>query len=122
VDSSLVDDLELLMEKLRQVIHATAEVDDEIASIHCHGLTQRGHTVSHPRYIACCESWIILCGQQAVDRGKQHPQRDAQFRYLYQQVKRCMRAKIPVISVVARAERCLQSRAGAASLHECPWA
>ena len=63
-------------------------------------LSQRGHPVSHPTvHRLLRELDYSLWGNQRSIEGKQHPQRDAQFRYLYQQVKRCMRAKIPVISV-----------------------
>ena len=66
-------------------------------------LSQRGHTVSHPTvHRLLRELDYSLWGNKRSIEGKQHPQRDAQFRYLYQQVKRCMRAKIPVISVDTR--------------------
>jgi hypothetical protein len=63
-------------------------------------LTKRGHSVSHVTvYRLLRESGYSLWGDRRSIEGRQHPQRDAQFRYLYKQVKRCMRAKIPVISV-----------------------
>jgi len=63
-------------------------------------LNDRGHSVSYTtvqRLLRALD--YSLWGDKRSIEGKQHPQRDAQFRYLYQQVKRCLRAKILVISV-----------------------
>ena len=101
VDPSLVDDLELLMGETTagdpmRLLKWTTKSLRSIAK----ELTQRGHTVSHPTvHRLLRELDYSLWGNKRSIEGKQHPQRDAQFRYLYQQVKRCMRAKIPVISV-----------------------
>ncbi len=101
VDPSLVDDLELLMGETTagdpmRLLKWTTKSLRSIAK----ELTQRGHTVSHPTvHRLLRELDYSLWGNKRSIEGKQHPQRDAQFRYLYQQVKRCMRARIPVISV-----------------------
>ena len=101
IDPSLVDNLELLMGEntagdpmrlLKWTTKSLRSIAEE--------LTQRGHPVSHTTvHRLLRESDYSLWGNRRSIEGKQHPQRDAQFRYLYQQVKRCLRAKIPVISV-----------------------
>ena len=59
-------------------------------------LNQGGHTVSHPTvHRLLRELDYSLWGDKRSIEGKQHPKRDAQFRYLYQQVKRCMVQKSP---------------------------
>jgi len=101
VDPCLVTDLELLMEESTagdpmRLLKWTTKSLRSIAT----ELSQRGHPVSHPTvHRLLRELDYSLWGDNRSIEGKQHPQRDAQFRYLYQQVKRCMRAKIPVISV-----------------------
>ena len=101
VDPSLVDDLELLMGEstagdpmrlLKWTTKSLRFIAEE--------LRQRGHPVSHTTvHRLLRELDYSLWGNRRWIEGKQHPQRDAQFRYLYRQVKRCLRAKIPVISV-----------------------
>lgn len=101
VDPSLVDDLELLMGEstagdpmrlLKWTTKSLRSIAEE--------LSQGGHPVSHTtvhRLLRALD--YSLWGNRRSIEGKQHPQRDAQFRYLYQQVKRCLMAKIPAISV-----------------------
>ncbi len=101
IDPSLVDDLELLMGEntagdpmrlLKWTTKSLRSLADE--------LSRKGHPVSHTTvHRLLRELDYSLWGNRRSIEGKQHPQRDAQFRYLYQQVKRCLRAKIPVISV-----------------------
>jgi hypothetical protein len=63
-------------------------------------LTRQGHAVSHTSVARLLQSLdYSLRGNTKSLEGKQHPSRDAQFRYIHQEVKRCLRAKIPVISV-----------------------
>jgi transposase len=101
VDPALVDDLELLMGETTagdpmRLLKWTTKSLRSIAK----ELTQRGHPVSHTTvHRLLRELDYSLWGNRKCLEGKQHPQRDAQFRYLYGQVKRCLRAKIPVISV-----------------------
>jgi hypothetical protein len=100
-DPSLVSDLELLMGETTagdpmRLLKWTTKSLRSIAQ----ELTTRGHAVSHPTVLRLLrELDYSLWGNKRSIEGKQHPHRDAQFRYLYQQVKRCLRAKIPVISV-----------------------
>ncbi len=63
-------------------------------------LGRRGHAVSHMTvYRLLHELDYSLRGNSKSLEGKQHPGRDAQFRYINQEVKRCLKARIPVISV-----------------------
>jgi len=101
VDPSLVSDLELLMgettagDPMRLLKWTTKSLRSIAAE-----LSQQGHRVSHTTvHRLLRELDYSLWGDKRSIEGKQHPQRDAQFCYLYKQVKRCMRAKIPVISV-----------------------
>ncbi len=101
VDPSMVDDLEVLMGESTEgdpmrLLKWTTKSLRSIAE----ELSQKGHSVSHTtvhRLLRALD--YSLWGNRRSIEGKQHPQRDAQFRYLYQQVKRCLRGKIPVISV-----------------------
>ena len=101
VDPSLVDDLELLMGETTagdpmRLLKWTTKSLRSIAR----ALKGRGHSISYTTVQRLLrELDYSLWGDKRSIEGKQHPQRDAQFRYLYQQVKRCLRAKIPVISV-----------------------
>jgi len=101
VDPSLVDDLELLMGETTagdpmRLLKWTTKSLRSIAQ----ALKGRGHSISYTTVQRLLrELDYSLWGDRRSIEGKQHPQRDAQFRYLYQQVKRCLRAKIPVISV-----------------------
>ncbi len=101
VDPSLVSELELLMGETTagdpmRLLKWTTKSLRFIAR----ELSRQGHPVSHVTvHRLLRELDYSLWGDKRSIEGKQHPQRDAQFRYLYQQVKRCMRAKIPVISV-----------------------
>jgi hypothetical protein len=63
-------------------------------------LDRLGHAASHMTvYRLLQELDYSLRGNSKSLEGKQHPNRDAQFRYINREVKRCLRAKIPVISV-----------------------
>jgi transposase len=101
VDTFLVGDLELLMGETTagdpmRLLKWTTKSLRFIAQ----QLSQRGHPVSHTTVHRLLRDLdYSLWGNKRSIEGKQDPQRDAQFRYLYQQVKRCLRAGIPVISV-----------------------
>ncbi len=101
IDPSLMSDLELLMGETTagdpmRLLKWTTKSSRSLAK----ELSKRGHSVSHVTvYRLLRELGYSLWGDRRSIEGKQHPQRDAQFRYLYKQVKRCMHAQIPVISV-----------------------
>ncbi|MFC4114259.1 ISAzo13 family transposase [Nonomuraea zeae] len=63
-------------------------------------LTQRGHRVSPPTVGRLLrEAGFSLQGNAKTLEGKQHPDRDAQFRYINEQVKQHQAEGEPVISV-----------------------
>jgi DDE family transposase len=63
-------------------------------------LTAQGHPVSHRVVGVLLRSMkYSLQGNAKVVEGKQHPDRDAQFRYLNEQVRQSLEAGTPVISV-----------------------
>lgn len=63
-------------------------------------LERLGHRVSAVTVGRCLHDWdYSLQGNAKEIEGSQHPDRDAQFRYINAQVKRCMRAGDPVVSV-----------------------
>jgi hypothetical protein len=63
-------------------------------------LTRAGHAVSHPTVGRILEGLgYSLRGNVKVLEGEQHPDRDAQFRYIHERAKEFVRAQLPVISV-----------------------
>ena len=63
-------------------------------------LTQQGHDITHPTVLRLLhQQHYSLRGNVKSLEGKQHPDRDAQFRYLRDQVKAFLKAQQPVISV-----------------------
>jgi hypothetical protein len=63
-------------------------------------LTRQGYAVSHVTVARCLSDlgYSLQANAKTVE-GRQHPDRDAQFRYINQQVKRFLRAHEPVVSV-----------------------
>lgn len=63
-------------------------------------LTRQGYTVSHVTVARCLrELGYSLQANVKTIEGTQHPDRDAQFRYLNEQVQRFVRRHDPVVSV-----------------------
>jgi Rhodopirellula transposase DDE domain len=63
-------------------------------------LARQGYTVSHVTVARCLrELGYSLQANVKTIEGKQHPDRDAQFRYLNDQVRRFVRRRDPVVSV-----------------------
>ena len=65
------------------------------------GLQAMGHTTSH-RMVAALLSeaeYSLQANRKSVEEGKRHPDRDGQFRYINEQVRRFQRIRQPVISV-----------------------
>ena len=80
------------MSPLRWTSKATRTIADE--------LTQSGHPISSVTVGRCLEEMgYTLQANVKTREGPQHPNRDAQFRYLNRQVKAFRRAGDPVISV-----------------------
>ncbi len=63
-------------------------------------LTRQGYAVSHVTIARCLQElgYSLQANVKTVE-GTQHPDRDAQFRYINQQVRRFGRAHDPVVSV-----------------------
>src|SRR5919109_1287818 len=63
-------------------------------------LARQGYTVSHVTVARCLrELGYSLQGNVKAIEGTQHPDRDAQFRYLNEEVRRFVRRQDPVVSV-----------------------
>jgi Rhodopirellula transposase DDE domain len=63
-------------------------------------LTRQGYAVSHVTVARClCDMGYSLQANVKTVEGTQHPDRDTQFRYINQQVKRFLRRCDPVVSV-----------------------
>jgi hypothetical protein len=100
-DPGLVVELEALVEPdsrgdpmspLRWTCKSTRQLADT--------LTRRGHTVSHTVVAQLLhEADYSLQGNVKTLEGGQHPDRDAQFHYLNEQVKAFLAQGLPVISV-----------------------
>ena len=69
----------------------------------CHlaeALQQQGHAISQPTVYRLLDSLgYSLQSNRKTEEGADHPDRDAQFQFIYRQVKRCQRHGQPVISV-----------------------
>ena len=95
------DDLEALvdpetrgdpMSPLRWTCKSTRQLSD--------ALEKKGYEVSHPVVADLLrELGYSLQANVKMLEGKDHPDRDEQFRYINAQVKKCLRKKWPVISV-----------------------
>jgi Rhodopirellula transposase DDE domain len=81
---------------LRWTCKSTRELAD--------ALTDGGHPTSHVRVgeLLRGELGFRLQANAKTIEGKQHPDRDAQFRYINEQVRKHLRARQPVISVDAK--------------------
>jgi len=63
-------------------------------------LTHRNHPVSHEKVAQLLRGQdYSLQGNRKTEEGEDHPDRDAQFRYINAQVKKALAAGAPVISV-----------------------
>src|SRR5712672_2322789 len=80
------------MSPLRWTTLSTRDLADE--------LTRQGHKVSEGTAGALLrQEGFSLQGNAKTVEGKQHPDRDAQFRYISEQARACQDAGDPVISV-----------------------
>jgi hypothetical protein len=100
-DPALVDELEALVEPdsrgdpmspLRWTCKSTRQLADT--------LTRRGHTVSHTvvAELLRAANYSLQANVKTLE-GAEHPDRDAPFRYLNEQVKAFLAHGLPVISV-----------------------
>ena len=80
------------MDRLKWTSTSTRALADE--------LTRRGHPVTWPTVARCLHDLdYSLQGNRKMLEGDQHPDRDAQFRYINARVKAFLRSGDPVISV-----------------------
>jgi Rhodopirellula transposase DDE domain len=100
-DPELIEALEVIMDENTagdpmSLLRWTSKSTRTIAAT----LKQQGHPVSHPTILRLLhEQHYSLRGNVKSLEGKQHPDRDAQFRYLRDQAKAFLDAQQPVISV-----------------------
>jgi hypothetical protein len=100
-DPSLLEDLDALIEPttagepdspLRWTVKSVRTLADALRGM--------GHAVSHTLIAECLhELGYTLQANQKKREGAQHPDRDAQFRYINDQVRRFQRKSEPTISV-----------------------
>jgi len=100
-DPILVDTLEDMIESqtrgdpespLRWICKSTRAIADE--------LWRKKHPVSHMKVAQLLHDLdYSLQSNRKTEEGQDHPDRDAQFRHINAEVKRCLRQGIPVISV-----------------------
>jgi hypothetical protein len=63
-------------------------------------LTAKKHPISHEKVAQLLRDMdYSLQGNRKTEEGKDHPDRDAQFRYLNEQVRKALKKRRPVISV-----------------------
>jgi transposase len=63
-------------------------------------LERQGHSVSHTKVAQILHGLdYSLQGNRKTEEGKDHPDRDAQFRHINAAVRKCLRQGLPVISV-----------------------
>ena len=100
-DPELVDELDALVEPLSRgdpesPLRWTSKGTRALAR----ELTAAGHPVSHETVAQLLKAMeYSLQGTRKTVEGKQHPDRDAQFRFINEEVRKAIRAKRPVISV-----------------------
>lgn len=101
LDSRLIEDLEQLVEPDSRgdpmsPLRWTCKSTRQLATI----LQQQGHQVSHQLVAELLRAnGYSLQGNAKTLEGTQHPERDAQFHYLNEQIKQFLQQKLPVISV-----------------------
>jgi transposase len=101
-DPSILTDLEAMvhpssrgdpMSPLRWTLKSTRQLAE--------ALTKKGYQVTHPVVGEMLKQlgYSLQANMKTLEEGNQHPDRDAQFRYINEQVTRCLKATHPVISV-----------------------
>jgi hypothetical protein len=101
VDPTLLEDLDRLIDPATRgdpesPLRWTCKSTYHLAE----ALQQQGHAISQPSVYR----WLTLLGyslqsNRKTQEGADHPDRDAQFQFIYRQVKRFQRQRQPVISV-----------------------
>lgn len=101
VDAKLADSLDALVEPvsrgdpespLRWTSRSTRSMALE--------LTAAGHQISHETVAQLLRYFgYSLQATRKIEEGQQHPDRDAQFRFINEEVRKALKAKRPVVSV-----------------------
>ena len=101
VDPELPDRLEALVEAgTRGDPESPLQWTSKSTRVLAAELTAEGHPISYVTVAAVLRSLnYSLQGNRKTVEGTEHPDRDAQFRYINEQVRTALRAKCPVISV-----------------------
>jgi transposase len=101
VDATLLEDLDRLIDPVTRgdpesPLRWTCKSTSSLAK----ALQQQGHEVSQPTvYRLLATIGYSLQSNKKTEEGADHPDRDDQFQFIYQQVKRFQRQGQPVISV-----------------------
>jgi hypothetical protein len=100
-DPELVDCLDALVEPLsRGDPESPLRWTSKGTRVLAGELTAAGHPVSHETVAQLLRALdYSLQGTRKAEEGKQHPDRDAQFRFINEEVRKALAAKRPVISV-----------------------
>jgi len=109
-DPSLLTDLEALVDPTERgdpesPLRWTCKSTRHLAK----ALTGQGHSVSH-RLVAellAEQGFSLQANMKTLEEGSDHPDRDAQFRYIDRTARRFMKEKCPVISVDAKKKELL---------------
>jgi Rhodopirellula transposase DDE domain len=100
-DPELVDELDALVEPLsRGDPESPLRWTSKSTRVLARELTKSGHPVSHATVGDLLRTMdYSLQGTRKTVEGEQHPDRDAQFRFINEEVRKALRARRPVISV-----------------------
>jgi hypothetical protein len=100
-DPELVDELDALVEPLsRGDPESPLRWTSRSTRLLARELTKSGHPVSHATVGELLRAMeYSLQGTRKTVEGKQHPDRDAQFRFINEEVRKALAARRPVISV-----------------------
>jgi hypothetical protein len=104
IDSTLLEDLDRLIDPVTRgdpesPLRWTCKSTYHLAE----ALQQQGHALSQPTvYRLLATLGYSLQSNRKTEEGADHPDRDAQFQFIYRQVKRFQRQRQPVISVDAK--------------------
>jgi hypothetical protein len=100
-DPEVVDRLEALVEPLsRGDPESPLRWTSKSTRVLAGELTAKGHSVSHETVAQLLKAMdYSLQGTRKTEEGRQHPDREAQFRFINEEVRKALAAKRPVISV-----------------------
>ena len=114
-DPELVDCLDALVEPLsRGDPDSPLRWTSKSTRVLARELTASGHPVSHETVAGQLRALdYSLQSTRKTEEGKQHPDRDAQFRFINEEVRKALAARRPVISVDTKKKELLGNYANA---------